>query len=184
MFRVHHTQFEYGIDSILENRVTGEMIPARAETENANPVPTRVMLTNLGRHIDEDFLILRRENDVVEDAKYVLEAHVICAPSGWNPQDKLGKKLAEIHGPVPAYGKKIEGSMDKFFRTIEAGKYVKRANWSITMGGELFTPHSGTNHAKAGDDVPEFDGELDPDNVSRSQYDRRLDSPLLDLSPL
>jgi Protein of unknown function (DUF3445). len=34
--------------------------------------------------------------------------------------------------------RKLERSMDRFFARVEVGKYVKRVNWSITTGAELF----------------------------------------------
>lgn len=172
MFKIHHTDFEYGKETVLQNLVTGEIIPTRA----SNPsTPTMTLLKSLGRHLDEDFLFLlpeekergeEKEKKKKDDAKYVLEAYVACCPSGFNPAEKLGKKLRDIHGPVPRYADKLEASMDRFFGKVEVGKYVKRVNWSISMTGELFLPGLGTNHAHVGDEVEEYKGELDPGKVS------------------
>lgn len=165
MFKLHHTDFEYGKEAVLQNIVTEEIIPTRATSALT---PTSALLSILGRHLDEDFLFLLPERDVVakEDAKYVLEAYISCCPSGFNPAEKLGKKLRDIHGPVPGYAEKLEGSMDRFFSKLEVGKYVKRVNWSVSLSGELFQPGLGTNHAHMGDQVEEFQGELDPEKVS------------------
>jgi Protein of unknown function (DUF3445) len=168
MFKIHHTDFEYGKEAVLQNVVTGEILPTRAGSANTPNTPTRTLLSNLGRHLDEDFLFLLPEPHVAkpEDAKYSLEAYVACCPSGFNPAEKLGKKLADIHGPVPGYAEKLEGSMDRYFGKVEVGNYVKRANWSIVMKEELFQPGKGSNHASVGEEVEEFTGELDPDKVS------------------
>lgn len=173
MFRIHHTQFESGNESVLQNLVTEEMIPTRP-TNASTTSSTRSLLKTLGRHLDEDFLLLLPERGVDEkkkddgDGKYVLEAYVSCTPAGFNPAAKLGKKLAEIHGPVPGYAQKLEGSMDRFFAKVEVGQYVKRANWSVSMSEDLFQPGLGTHHALVGGDevVEEFQGRLDPDKVS------------------
>lgn len=143
------------------------MIPTSATGAST---PTSTLLRTLGRHLDEDFLLLLPETAAnggrKKDAKSVLEAYVSCAPSGFNPAEKLGKVLRDIHAPVPGYADKLEASMDRFFAKLEAGKYVKRANWSISMSGELFRPGVGTNHAAQGEEVVEFKGKLDPDTVS------------------
>jgi Protein of unknown function (DUF3445) len=166
MFQVHHTEFEDGKAAMLYNLTTNEMIPTSASGPST---ATNTLLRTLGRHIDEDFLLLLPETTggaKKQDAKYVLEAYVSCAPSGFNPAEKLGKKLRDIHGPVPGYAQKLEASMDRFFARLEEGKYVKRANWSISMDGDLFLPGAGTNHAAEGEVVREFTGELDPETVS------------------
>jgi hypothetical protein len=47
-------------------------------------------------------------------------------------------KLAHIHAPVPGYGVKLEKSMDRFFAGFGFGKVVKRQNWSVQLGEDLF----------------------------------------------
>jgi hypothetical protein len=165
MFRIHHTQYETGNESLLENLITCELIPTRATSPSA---PTSNLLRILGRHLDEDFLLLLPEKDAEDknDAKYVLEAYVSCCPSGFNPAEKLGKKLRDIHAPVPGYAEKLEGSMDRYFEKVEVGKYVKRVNWSVSMSEEVFQPGKGTNHAHVGEEVREFEGVVDPEKVS------------------
>lgn len=83
---------------------------------------------------------------------YVLEAYSACFPSGFQPKEKIGKKLADIHGPVPGYKEKLEKSMDRFFARLEAGRLVKRVNWSLTVDEELFS-----NFDKS---TPAFEGTL------------------------
>jgi Protein of unknown function (DUF3445) len=57
--------------------------------------------------------------------------------------------------------------MDRYFKNVEVGMYVKRVNWSVSMSAELFQPGLGSNHAQKGEEVLEFKGELDPEQVSR-----------------
>jgi len=104
------------------------------------------------------------EENVEKDPKYVLEAFMTVFPSGFNPKEKLGLKLRNIHDPVPAYGERLEGSMDRFFAKLEIGKYAKRVNWSITTGTELYAAGDGTTHAHEGDEVEELE-EIDVDKT-------------------
>jgi len=69
-------------------------------------------------------------------------------------------KLAHIHAPVPGYSVKLEKSMDRFFAGFEFGKVVRRQNWSVQVGEELFrlkgnhlsaTPASSSTGASGGE---------------------------------
>jgi len=86
----------------------------------------------------------------------MLEAFVSVNPGGFNPASKLGKSLAAIHTPVPKYGEKMETSMDRFFKRLEIGKYVKRYKWTINTNKELFQSGAETNHAGEGEKVEEL----------------------------
>lgn len=159
MFKLHETEYEQGKIFMLENTVTGALFPARPTPQT----PTARLLETLGRTVDEDFLFLLPEDDS-EDAKYVLEAYVTICPSGFDPAQKLGKRLAAIHEPVPGYSSKLEGSMDRFFSKVEVGKFVKRVNWAITINTELYSAGKGTTHALDGDVVEPLD-DIDVDKT-------------------
>jgi hypothetical protein len=165
MFKLHEAHYEEGQTFMLENLVNKSLYPAKPTARTT----TKVLLETLGRTLDEDFLFLLPEDEepspdnkdkdypkAESDAKYILEAYVCCCPSGFDPLEKLGKKLATIHGPVPGYPAKIEASMDRFFSRLEVGKYVRRANWNITTNPDLYCPGQGTNHAHEGDDIEEL----------------------------
>ncbi|KIX03354.1 uncharacterized protein Z518_06906 [Rhinocladiella mackenziei CBS 650.93] len=152
MFKLHETDYEQGKTFMLENLVTKELFPARPTPQT----PTTQLLNTLGRTVDEDILFLLPEEDS-DDPKYILEAYVVVCASGFDPAAKIGKRLAAIHGPVPGYSAKLEGSMDRFFAKLEVGKYVKRVNWAVTTNTELYAAGAGTTHAHEGDHVEELD---------------------------
>lgn len=172
VFKLHETDYESGKTFMLENLVTKAIFPA-----TVTPQTTTVrLLETLGRTLDEDFLFLHPEtedSDSDGDAKnnttkYILQAYVCVCPSGWDPVEKLGLRLAAIHTPVPKYSEKLEASMDKYFATLPVGKYVQRKNWSITTSPELFAIPKGTdsNHAKQGDALVQIkDEDLDPETT-------------------
>ena len=169
IFKLHEADYEEGKSFMLENTVTKALFPAKPSAR----MPTKMLLETLGRTLDEDFLFLLPEDeekvdnedkDSPKDSKYILEAYVCCCPSGFDPAEKLGKRLANIHGPVPGYPTKLEASMDRFFSRLEVGKYVRRVNWAITTIPELYTAGPGTNHAHEGDKVEEME-EIDADKT-------------------
>ena len=159
MFKLHRTEYEGGHTFMLENLTTKEMLLA----QSSEATQTLTLLETLGKHLDEDFLFLLPEENEDQDLKYVLEAYITVCPSGFNPREKLGKKLADVHGPVPGYKTKLERSMDRFFAKLEVGRYVRRVNWSCTVDTELFAADGG-NHAYGGDTIEELE-DIDIDQV-------------------
>ena len=158
IFKLHETDYDTGKTFMLENRVTGKLDPASPISPMTSTI---TLLEILGRSIDDDVLFLLPEDGPEDfDAKYILEAYCCCCPSGFNPSEKLGLRLASIHEPVPGYKDKLEGSMDRFFNKIEVGKYVKRVNWSVTTNSNLYSAGGDTNHAYEGAEVKEL-GEVD-----------------------
>ncbi|GAM39461.1 hypothetical protein TCE0_034f11029 [Talaromyces pinophilus] len=166
MFRLHETAFETGKAYMLENLVFNELYPSEV-TELTSPMRA---LEILYKTVDEDYLILlpdKPDDDDTKDVKYRLVAYETCYPAGFNPRQKLGKLLADIHGPVPGYHEKLEKSMDRHFANVEVGKYVKRVNWSISTNTELFAAfgglHSSVNETQVEEKIKE--GTLDVDST-------------------
>jgi hypothetical protein len=111
-------------------------------TEMIQSTSLHEALSLITENIDEDFFILLphpQDGRHGPDHVYILEAYAACFPSGFKPKDKIGKKLADIHGPVPGYKEKLQTSMDRFFARLEAGRLVKRVNWSLTVDEELYS---------------------------------------------
>lgn len=144
MFKLLEAKYESCKVFMLQNKVTGEVLPATVSPGR----PLVNALETLGKTIDEDMLILLptgssgnesdKSREKPSSLKYVLQAYVTCFPSGFNTREKLGKQLNGVHEPVPGYREKIEKSMDRYFEKLEVGKFVKRVNWSITTGAGLF----------------------------------------------
>jgi hypothetical protein len=78
----------------------------------------------LGETIEDDLLLLRET-----DEGHRVIAFVTCYPAGFDPSEKLGLLLKDVHTPVPSYDK-IGLSMERFFSKLEVGKNVKRVNVS------------------------------------------------------
>ncbi|KAH9897373.1 hypothetical protein F4778DRAFT_793459 [Xylariomycetidae sp. FL2044] len=116
------------------------------------PDDPMVVLRSIGETVEDDIFLLRETPE-----GHQCTAFLCCSPSGFDPAEKLGKVLEEIHKPVPSY-EKIGPSMERFFRRVEVGKSASRVNWSVTTHDELFNLAS--NHVKAGDEI-EQDQEVD-----------------------
>ncbi|KAF4975344.1 hypothetical protein FZEAL_7851 [Fusarium zealandicum] len=141
------TIFQLSADkAICQNLATGTSFPT-------TPVGNmEAALRVLGETVEEDLFLLRQSPDGHRSV-----AFMCCFPSGFDPSEKLGKTLSDIHAPVPSYDK-IGASMERFFGRLEVGKAVKRTNWSVQTHSELF--NSKGNHI-TGDDAYQDDEEVD-----------------------
>ncbi len=81
-----------------------------------------------------DFLLLRREAPG-EPLRWVGGA--VCAASGWDPTEKLGKTVMEIHAPVPGLNENLGARVDRFLDGLEPGEIWERENWGLAATGEL-----------------------------------------------
>lgn len=76
------------------------------------------------------------------DGQWVLTAASLCFPSRWNLQEKLGKNLHDIHGPVPDYERRVGYATDAMFNKFTPDRPVWRVNWTVMDKPDLFQPES------------------------------------------
>ncbi|MCX7382416.1 MAG: DUF3445 domain-containing protein [Alphaproteobacteria bacterium] len=113
--------------AILHNRLTGESWNVES--------PERDPLEIAGLLVQEDFCLLR-----LSEAGPILTAAVLCFPSRWRLHEKLGRPLADIHGPVPLYAERLARPVDRLITTLKEGRMVERVNWSANDDPALFQP--------------------------------------------
>lgn len=109
--------------STVLNTVTGLEIPTTPPKSAQYPSgDLEAALRILGETVEDDMFLLHETPD-----GHFTSAFVCCFPAGFDPSEKLGILLREVHGPVPSY-EKIGSSMERFFSKLEVGKSVKRMN--------------------------------------------------------
>ena len=96
---------------------------------------TEMPLDLAGRVVQEDLCIM-----APGDTGYTLEAASLCFPSRWRLIDKIGKRMVDIHSPVPDYENKLARPVDRFFDKLDINKPVWRVNWSLTDDPDLYQP--------------------------------------------
>lgn len=111
-------------------------------------------LDALASQIQEDIAILHAPEP---GADQLVACHV-CAPSGWDPSQKLGKSFVEIHDPVPEMASINAASVEMLHRLIRAGAN-QRFVWSVTFDDELNRHPAATNLVNQGSFDPKT-GEL------------------------
>lgn len=83
----------------------------------------------LAYHLAEDVIIHRIQNN-----KDWMAAGHICLPSGWWPEEKIGKSLAEIHKPIP--GMKLDQSYKLAETMINHGPFYRYV-WSVVYEAQI-----------------------------------------------
>lgn len=115
---------------LFRNHVTEQSLPLELPPPPAagggeeDAVATLKLLAEL---VEDDLFLLRATPE-----GHQCVALLCCFPSGFDPAEKLGKVLKDIHGPVPSYDK-IGASMERFFGRLEVGKSVVRNNVSAPL---------------------------------------------------
>ena len=102
--------------------------------------PLMVLLHN----IPEDFAIMLRSE---ETGQYELRAGFVCSSLGWTLQEKIGKALREIHGPIPDYAEKMATAMDRFVPspplTRPARRLTPQASSPVSPAPRLYSAAPG-----------------------------------------
>jgi hypothetical protein len=123
----HHADWFSRDGNALRNRLTGE------DWDLAAPPCDPLELA--GRLVQEDLCLVQHVAAVP-----VLTAAVLCFPSRWRLAEKIGRPLADVHGPVPSYAERLARPVDRFMHTVKPGHVAARLNWSVLDDATLFQP--------------------------------------------
>jgi dimethylamine monooxygenase subunit A len=88
-----------------------------------------------GRLVQEDLCLIQ-----VADTVPMFTAAVLCFPTRWRLDEKLGRPLAQVHGAVPLYADRLAAPVDRFMRHVKPGYVASRINWSVVDNAALFQP--------------------------------------------
>jgi hypothetical protein len=88
-----------------------------------------------GRLVQEDLCIIQNGADGP-----CFTAAVLCFPSRWRLNEKLGKPLTAVHGPVPHYAERLAVPVNRFMAKVKAGHIASRLNWSVLDDPAMYQP--------------------------------------------
>lgn len=126
-------------DAVLEriSRLPGYVIGDRAVGRpDGASVPldrTRPMAT-IGRLVQPDLCVLDKAEGAAE---HRLVAGVVCFPSGWSLDQKIGRGLARIHLPTEPYDDGIAKRVQRMFDNLRTGHPIWRANGHLMADPRL-----------------------------------------------
>lgn len=87
----------------------------------------------VGGFLEPDLLVLVRDGM----ATWRLRGGVLCFPTSWSLEEKLGRGLEEIHGPVPGLNAAMGPSINQVLARLPAGVSIERDNWGLAASDEL-----------------------------------------------
>lgn len=90
-------------------------------------------LQMLGGALEPDVLFLSAD----AEGLFRLQGGVLCFPTGWALEDKLGRPMEFIHGVVPGLNAALASPIQQFLTRLKPGVAFLRDNWGITATDEL-----------------------------------------------
>lgn len=107
-------------------RLTGETLPFASYDP----------LELAGRLVQEDLCLI----EVPSPGDVRLTAAVLCFPSRWRLDEKIGRPLAAVHDRVPFYGERLAVPVDRFMERVRHPHVAARVNWAMVDDPTLFQP--------------------------------------------
>jgi dimethylamine monooxygenase subunit A len=83
------------IQELVGTRTVGSACRDKRSVTESHPLQATPTAQEIARQLQEDFVILKNENDTLRT-----EYLSVCFPSRWDPREKLGLDFAAIHAPV------------------------------------------------------------------------------------
>jgi hypothetical protein len=131
-----HGEVFAALDTPAVGAASVEVLELVVDATGTAQVPTDVHpLDAAGRLVQEDLCLM-----VLRDGAPHLDAASLCFPSYWRLADKLGRPMADVHGPVAHYGDELAAKVDTFLGRLRVDRPVWRRNWSIHDDPSYFLP--------------------------------------------
>ncbi|MGJ7039111.1 hypothetical protein J2Y63_002366 [Shinella sp. BE166] len=96
-------------------------------------------LITAGALVQEDLVLMRRD-----ETGWRLVAGYVAFPSSWTLTEKFGRRMEDIHAPVPDFGDGTRNAtlINRMFDNLKVEQPVFRFNWSINPDADLHYPAS------------------------------------------
>lgn len=92
-------------------------------------------MEQLAVSVPDDVLVMWRD-----EKNWRLVGGALLFPNHWTLDAKIGKTLADIHGPVNGYDELLETRMDRFFDKLSPARPVARRNWFFHDDPTFYKP--------------------------------------------
>ena len=86
--------------------------------------------------VADDLIVMKRTSE----GQLVVVAGVVCSPSRWKIETKLGQDMMAVHAPVARYAEHVGGAVDTTMNRLRADQPMIRSNWTIEDHCALFQP--------------------------------------------
>lgn len=141
------------LDETIEMAMALETLP-QTDTANAfTDLDPMERCRLLGERWESDFLLMKPDSEGV----FRMVGGGLCFPSHWDLNDKMGKPMTAIHGPVPGLNDALGKQIDGFLHRIKPGISWERFNWGLSRTPEL--------NLHPSRDLPRLDSTVDLEDV-------------------
>lgn len=130
---------------VIENKINGLKFE-----KDAHKLRPQQLLVNIGSNMEEDFVLLLKDDPNDKEQEYIMRSSIVGFPAGFDPSVLFNKPISYIHTLVPQYESRLHNPMHKFFNNLKPTDLWVRHNWSIQTHGDYFTLN---NHARKGEEV-------------------------------
>lgn len=90
-------------------------------------------LAGLGGALEPDILLLTPDGG----GEHRLVGGVLCFPTAWSLEEKLGQHMGFIHGPVPGLNAAMGAQIGQFLSRLKPGAAYFRQNWGLAAVAAL-----------------------------------------------
>lgn len=132
--------------------------------------PAEPPLWTAAKLVPEDLVLMRKGSN-----GWRLAAASLSFPSSWTLSEKFGKPMADIHAPVPGFGRgtRMAELIERVFDNLRPDGPVQRWNWSLQGDRTLYLPFSHSERSERGENqAPRFPGD-DPLAAAHVRVERQ-----------
>lgn len=133
-------------NELVTNEITNSTFPRLPDNNSSSE-----LLKILTENIEEDLLILIKNNENDTEEEYIMRASINGAPAGFDPKFNHNKPVSSIHSPVPQYKSRLQLPMHKFFNNLQPKNLWVRYNWSIQINSQRYNLES--LHGREGEKI-------------------------------
>jgi len=105
------------------------------------------------RAVADDLCLMEKR-----DGAWRLTAISLCAGTFFTAAEVIGKPLAALHAPVPAFGERFLARVSRIFDALAADTILERRNWTVMAGDDLHAPDSAAVRERIGGIAPDAAG--------------------------
>ena len=122
---------EGGEDAAEETaRLVADFVGTTIKSEGIDALVDAALL------VADDLIVMKPKNE----GQLVVVAGVVCSPSRWRIESKLGQDMMAVHAPVARYAEHVGGAVDTTMNRLRTDQPMIRANWTIEDHCALFQP--------------------------------------------
>jgi len=115
-------------------RLVGDFKGVTIEAEGLDALIDAALL------VPDDLTVLAPRVAANGEEQLLFVAGVVCSPSRWRLNTKMGKDMLATHQPVARYGEHIGAPVDTLLRRLTVDRPLWRSNWTLEDHPALFQP--------------------------------------------